>query len=82
VTLKRYGEKAHEEGTARADELAAQDDHNAAAVSRRITDAAGQLANETPPVRCTDHLKSHSAAVSTVANSSVSRIALAPGFHS
>jgi hypothetical protein len=34
---------------ARADELAAQDDHNGAAVWRRIIHAVGQLANRTPP---------------------------------
>ena len=49
LMLKRYGEKALDESAARADELAAQDDHNGAAVWRRITDAVGQLANETPP---------------------------------
>jgi hypothetical protein len=47
--LKRYGTKALEESAARAEELAAEDDHNGAAVWRRITDAVGQLANETPP---------------------------------
>jgi len=52
--LKRYGEKALKESAARADELAAQDDFNGAAVWRRITDAVGQLANETPPGPCTD----------------------------
>jgi hypothetical protein len=31
----------------RADELAAQDDYNGAAVWRRITNAVGQLANQT-----------------------------------
>jgi DNA invertase Pin-like site-specific DNA recombinase len=49
LMLKRYGEKALGESAARADELAAQDDHNGAAVWRRITDAVGQLANNTPP---------------------------------
>jgi hypothetical protein len=49
LMLKRYGEKAFEESSARADELAAQNDHNGAAVWRRITDAVDQLANETPP---------------------------------
>jgi len=57
LMLKRYGEKALEESAARADELAAQDDYNGAAVWRRITDAVGQLANQTPPVRCTDRGK-------------------------
>jgi hypothetical protein len=47
--LKRCGEKALDECAARADELAAQDDHSGAAVWRRITDAVGQLADETPP---------------------------------
>jgi len=49
--LKRYGEKALEESTARADELFAEQDHNGAAVWRRITDAVGQLANTTPSGR-------------------------------
>src|SRR5438105_1441179 len=49
ASLKRYGTKALEESAARAEELAAQDDHNGAAVWRRITDAVGQLANKTPP---------------------------------
>ena len=47
--LKRYGEKALDESATRADELAAQDDYNGAAVWRRITDAIGQLQNDTPP---------------------------------
>jgi hypothetical protein len=51
LMLKRYGPKAVEESAARADELAAQDDHNGAAVWRRITDAVGQLANTTPAAR-------------------------------
>jgi hypothetical protein len=51
LMLKRYGEKALEESAARADELAAQDDYNGAAVWRRITDAVGQLANTTPSGR-------------------------------
>jgi hypothetical protein len=49
LMLKRYGDNALEESAARADELAAQQDDNGAAVWRRITDAAGQLANQTPP---------------------------------
>jgi hypothetical protein len=49
LMLKRYGDKALDESTARADELAAQDDHNGAAVWRRITEAVNQLANQTPP---------------------------------
>ena len=46
--LKRYGDKALEESATRAEELAAQEDYNGAAVWRRITDAVGQLANQTP----------------------------------
>ena len=49
LMLKWYGDKALEESAARADKLAAQDDYNGAAVWRRITDAVGQLANQTPP---------------------------------
>jgi len=37
--LKRYAEKALEESAARADELFAEQDHDGAAVWRRITDA-------------------------------------------
>jgi hypothetical protein len=37
LMLKRYGEKALDESAARADELAAQDNYNGAAVWRRIT---------------------------------------------
>jgi hypothetical protein len=47
LMLKRYGEKALDESAARADELAAQADHNRAAVWRRITDAVDQLQNNT-----------------------------------
>jgi hypothetical protein len=49
LMLKRYGDKALEESAARAEELAAQQDDNGAAVWRRITDAVDQLANQTPP---------------------------------
>jgi hypothetical protein len=48
LMLKRYGEKAVDESATRAEELAAQNDYNGAAVWRRITDAVGQLANVTP----------------------------------
>ena len=51
LMLKRYGEKALDESAACADELAAQDDYNGAAVWRRIIDAVGQLANTTPSGR-------------------------------
>jgi hypothetical protein len=49
LMLKRYGEKALEESTMRADELAADGDHNGAATWRRITSAVRQLGNHTPP---------------------------------
>ena len=49
LMLKRYGEKALDESMARADELAAGDEHNGAATWRRITDAVSQLANLMPP---------------------------------
>ena len=48
LMLKRYGEKALEESAARADELFAEQDHDGAAVWRRIFDAVGQLANTKP----------------------------------
>ena len=48
LMLKRYGDKALDESAARADELEAQDNHSGAAVWRRITDAVGQLQNNTP----------------------------------
>jgi hypothetical protein len=49
LMLKRYGEKALEQSATRADELAAEEDHDGAVTWRRITDAVGQLANKTPP---------------------------------
>jgi hypothetical protein len=49
LMLKRHGKKALEESAMRADELAAAGDDNGAATWRRITDAVGQLANNTPP---------------------------------
>jgi hypothetical protein len=48
LMLKRYGKKALEESSARADELAADGDHDGAATWRGITDAVAQLANTTP----------------------------------
>ena len=51
LMLKRYGEKALEESAARADELFAEQDHDGAAVWRRIIDAVGQLANTKPSGR-------------------------------
>jgi hypothetical protein len=49
LMLKRYGEKALDESATRADQLAADGDHDGAATWRRITAAVGQLANNTPP---------------------------------
>jgi len=49
LMLKRYREKALEESATRADELAADSDHDGAVTWRRITDAVVQLANTTPP---------------------------------
>jgi hypothetical protein len=42
-------EKAPLKSGARADEIAVQDDHNGAAVRRRMTGTVDQLANRTPP---------------------------------
>jgi len=49
LMLKRYGDKALEQSAARADELAADGDHDGADTWRRITAAVEQLANTTPP---------------------------------
>ena len=49
LLLKRYGDKARAEGTARADALAAAGDREGAAVWHRIIDAVLQLENRTPP---------------------------------
>ena len=49
LVLKRYGDEADIESAIRVEELAEEGDHNGAAVSRRVTDAIGQLANTTPP---------------------------------
>ena len=48
LMLERYGEKALEKNTARADEPAADGYPNGAAPWHRISDAVGQLANKTP----------------------------------
>jgi hypothetical protein len=48
LMLKHYGDKALEESAARADEMAALDDYHRQATWRRITEAVGQLANQTP----------------------------------
>ena len=47
--LKRYGDKALEESSTRADELMAAGDDDGAAVWRRITTSVAELANTTPP---------------------------------
>jgi len=48
--LKRYGDNAHMESAARADELAADGDHDGAGdLAPEITDAVAQLANKTRP---------------------------------
>ena len=49
LMFRRYGDKAIEESSERADELAAQDDYNGEAIWRRITDAVSQFVNTTPP---------------------------------
>ena len=54
LMLKRYGEKAFEESAARADELAADGDHDGASTWRRITAAVEQLANRRRPARFTE----------------------------
>jgi hypothetical protein len=46
---RRYGEKALEQSATRADELAADGDHDGATTWRRITAAVAELANNTPP---------------------------------
>jgi hypothetical protein len=50
LMLKRYGKKALDESAARADELAAQDDYNGAAVWRRPKVIAYQGAIQTKDV--------------------------------
>jgi len=47
--LKRYGDKALEQSATRADELAADGDHDGADTWRRITAAVVQFANTAPP---------------------------------
>jgi hypothetical protein len=54
LMLKRYDEKAFEASSTRADELAADGDHDGASTWRRITSAVGQLANNVPPRLFTD----------------------------
>ena len=49
LMLKRYGEKAFEESSTRADVLPADGDHDGASTWRRITAAVVQLANNVPP---------------------------------
>jgi len=49
LMLKRYGDKALEQSATRADDLAAEGDHDGADTWRRICAAVVQLANTTPP---------------------------------
>jgi hypothetical protein len=49
LMLKRYGEKALEEGVARADELALAGDADGTTTWRRIMAAVTELANKIPP---------------------------------
>ena len=49
LMLKRYGEKALDESATRADQFAADGDHDGAATWRRTTNAVEQLANTVPP---------------------------------
>jgi hypothetical protein len=49
LMLKRYGEKAFEASSTRAEELAADGDHDGASTWRRISAAVEQLANDVPP---------------------------------
>ena len=49
LMLKRYGEKAFEASSTRADELAADGDHDGASTWRRISAAVEQLANDVSP---------------------------------
>jgi hypothetical protein len=49
LMLKRYGEKAIEQSRTRADELAADGDHDGADTWRRIAAAVVELANTVPP---------------------------------
>jgi hypothetical protein len=51
LMLKRYGDKALEKSAARADELFGEQDHDGAAVRRRIIDAVGELAKMKPSGR-------------------------------
>jgi hypothetical protein len=51
LMLKRYGDKAFEESSTRADVLAADGDHDGASTWRRIIAAVELLANNVPPGR-------------------------------
>ena len=51
---RRYGDKALEQSSARANDLTADGDHDGADTWCRITTAVAQLANTTPPGHCTD----------------------------
>ncbi len=49
LMLKRYGENAQKESSARVDQLAAERDQAGAVAWRMITEAVAQLASTTPP---------------------------------
>jgi hypothetical protein len=54
LMLKRYGDRARHESARHAAELWAAGDATGEEIWLRISDVIGQLANTTPPVRCTD----------------------------
>src|SRR6516162_7020698 len=54
LMAKRYGDQALKESAARATELTLAGDDDGAATWHRIMEAVTQLANTTPPGRCTD----------------------------
>src|SRR6516164_746944 len=54
LMLKRYGEKALEQSTMRANDLAADGDHDGADTWRRITVAVSSSRIKSRPDRCTD----------------------------
>ena len=49
LMLKRYGDKALEQSSARANELTGDGDHDAADTWRRIATVVAQLADNTSP---------------------------------
>ena len=77
--LRRYGDKALEESGARADELAAQDDYDGAAIWRRITAAVGQLSLPRPDYITNDSVLCHSGDRLLLSRTVVSESASADG---